>query len=342
MLFNLIDYLTNLIKFYGQLSVGTPEQVFNIMFDTGSSNFWLPSVQCTSEACNNKNLFNSSISSSFKEFDEDYLIEYGLGKVSGKICSETLTLGGEKFENVGFGLIDMIDESPFEFANIDGILGLSFASLSSYNNLLPPFYNILNQINLNQMFSIWLNNNKQSAIGGELTLGGINYSLLEGINNENGITWSNITTKNYWQIKLNGLELSNSYSSVSANIENVEFIIDSGSSLLILPTQVYNNFTQTIPLGACNNDLCEIDCSINFDSLPTLNFLISSKSFSILPKDYIIELEGNKCVLGVIGQDLDRPWGQIGVIGSVFLRRFVTVFDLELNRVGFGKAVELS
>lgn len=45
--------LTNFMdaQFFGEVSVGEPAQKFTVVFDTGSSNFWVPSTRCKSIAC---------------------------------------------------------------------------------------------------------------------------------------------------------------------------------------------------------------------------------------------------------------------------------------------------
>lgn len=79
--------LTNYMdaQYYGTIEIGTPPQEFTVIFDTGSSNTWVPSKKCHSLACYLHNRYDSSDSETFERDPREFAIRYGSGAVEGFI-----------------------------------------------------------------------------------------------------------------------------------------------------------------------------------------------------------------------------------------------------------------
>lgn len=128
-------------QYFGEVRIGTPGETFKVIFDTGSSNLWVPSSSCWSPACWTHHTFHSSKSSSYSQNGTTFSIQYGSGGVKGKMSQDNVNLGGLVAQGVTFGEATTLSGVSFIAGQMDGILGLAFDTIS-VNHVEPVFYSL--------------------------------------------------------------------------------------------------------------------------------------------------------------------------------------------------------
>ncbi|KAH6944833.1 hypothetical protein HPB50_005508 [Hyalomma asiaticum] len=143
--------------------------------DTGSSNFWVPSINCDgSMACRDHAKYDSSKSSTYTKSGRYIRIRYSGGVVRGVTSIDNVGVGPATVTQYKFAEMDHADGKLFRNAKYDGIFGLAFPSISQ-NNQLPLFDAMVKQGVVRQaVFSLYLSKQPSEQNGGEIYFGGIN------------------------------------------------------------------------------------------------------------------------------------------------------------------------
>ncbi|GFO39758.1 cathepsin-d [Plakobranchus ocellatus] len=179
---------------YGPITIGTPGQEFNVLFDTGSADLWVPSSRCMSRnlACQNHKQYNSSASTTYEPTGKYFNISYEMGNAFGYLGKDTVSLAGVTVESQTFG--QALDQSDL-FANVvpDGVLGLGVSSISVAQQP-TVFENMVSQKLIPAaVFSFYFTKRKSADAGSILTLGGTNPDLYTG-----NFTFIPVTVPGFW------------------------------------------------------------------------------------------------------------------------------------------------
>ncbi|XP_033910738.3 gastricsin-like [Acipenser ruthenus] len=322
----------NDMSYYGPITIGTPAQSFYVLFDTGSSNLWVASTYCSSQACTNHPVFDPTQSSTWSSNGQTFSVQYGTGSLSGVFGYDTVTVGGIALSNQEVGLSTSELGSNFLYAQFEGILGLAYPSDSVGGQ--PTVMDTMmqnNMLNAN-VFSFYLSRNE--AQGSEVTFGGVDQSRYTG-----SIYWTDVTSEIFWQIGINGFSINNQETGWCSG--GCQAVVDTGTSLLTCPQQYLGYLQQYIGAQANENGEYIIDCN-NLANMPTISFNINGVNFPLPPSAYTIVVSNNGqqyCTSGIMGTYLPSQNGQpLWILGDVFLRQYYSVYDRQNNSVGFAAA----
>jgi len=319
-------------QYYGDIGIGTPPQPFRVLFDTGSSNLWVPSARCSmfDMACQIHRKYDGTRSSTYVANGTEFFIRYGTGSVEGHLSKDVVMIGDARIQNQGFGEAVTQPGSVFVAAQFDGILGLGYPTIS-VDGVYPVFNNMWDQKLIpNDVFSFWLDRNQNNARGGEIIFGGSDPELYEG-----EFTYAEVTRKGYWQFKLDGISVdSNQFCEGGC-----QAFADTGTSLLVGTKDDIASLNQK--LGATQGPGGEymIDCA-SVPNLPRVHFTISGKDFYLDGPDYVLtvnQLGKTVCLSGFASMGNPPPGPPIWILGDVFIGPWYTEFDFKNNRVGFAK-----
>ncbi|XP_010415027.1 PREDICTED: aspartic proteinase-like [Camelina sativa] len=200
-------------QYYGVIGIGTPSQEFEVIFDTGSSNLWVPSSKCYfSLACYLHPKYKSTKSKTYTKNGKTCTITYGSGLISGFFSEDNVKVGDLVVKNQEF--IEATSEGSLSFllGKFDGLLGLGFQEIS-VGNAVPSFHNMVDQ--------------------------GVDPAHFKGNH-----TYVPVIREGYWQFNMGDILVGNN--STGFCEQGCAAIMNSGTSLLAGPTTVITQINHAI------------------------------------------------------------------------------------------------
>ncbi|XP_070313207.1 pregnancy-associated glycoprotein 1-like [Odocoileus virginianus] len=308
--------------YVGNITIGTPPQEFQVVFDTGSSDLWVPSLFCTSPTCSTHVRFRHLESSTFRPTKKTFRITYGSGSMKGFLAYDTVRIGDLVSTDQPFGL--SLAEHGFEDTPFDGILGLNYPNISLTGGI-PIFDNLKNQGAISEpVFAFYLG--KSQAKGSVVMFGGVDHRYYKG-----ELNWVPLTQAGDWRVHMDRISMKRQVIACSGGCEA---LLDTGTSLIIGPRRLVKNIQKLIgatPRGSEHYVSC---LAVNI--LPSIIFTINGINYPVPARAYILKDSRGHCYTA-FKENTERPT-ETWILGDVFLRLYFSVYDQGNDRIGLAKA----
>jgi len=321
--------LTNVqdAEYFGEVDIGTPPQKFTVIYDTGSSNLWVPSKGCTN--CKHGTpAYDSAQSKTYSKDGQSFAMQYGTGSCQGYLSKDQVQMAGLTIDAFTFGEVTQEAADVFGQAPFDGILGMGVPA-AAVDKVPMPMDMLVQQKKVDHnVFAFYLSSGGKA--GSTLTLGGTDPSFHVGDFSYVPLAKAGKLLP-YWLVSASDIKVAGESTGACGWLLGCEMVVDTGTSVLAGPPSSVNKLLAKI------GNVSE-DCS-NAAALPSITVSMGGKDFDLGPDFYVIRAQDDsgkeQCQLGIEGVNAGAP---IWILGDPFLRKYYTVWDAEQKRVGFAIA----
>ncbi|KAK2912685.1 beta-secretase 2 isoform X1 [Channa argus] len=352
---NLLDMADNLQGdsgrgYYIEMSVGTPGQKLNILVDTGSSNFAVAAAPHPFIT----HYFNTAVSSTYRSTGRTVTVRYTQGNWEGELGTDHVTIPQGPNGTTIINIAAILSSEGFFLPGVNwqGILGLAYPILARPDSSVEPFFNsVVRQLGIPDIFSLQMCGAGLSAsstadpAGGSLIMGGAEPTLFRG-----SVWYTPIIEEWYYQVEVLKLEVGNLNLDLDCREYNMDkAIVDSGTTLLRLPVNVFNAVVEAITRSSLEFssgfwDGTKLACWMKGETpwsfFPKLSIYLrgtnSSQSFrvTILPQLYIQPITDVDGSMDCFRFGVSSSTNGL-VIGATVMEGFYVVFDRAHKRLGF-------
>ncbi|KAF9109089.1 Vacuolar protease A [Mortierella sp. AM989] len=315
------------LGYTGILTLGSPPQSFQVIFDTGSDMIVITSDKCQGPTCDTMDHYACT---SCTKTPYSYNITYGDGTWgAGPIVADTVAIGGLQIQ--GQQILD-VTVSALNLTSygkhVSGLVGLM--PLSPINHNVPPLQTIYqNKLLDMNVFSVYLTSSQAHGDGGSFLFGGIDKTKFSGELNQVPVSTVFGPNKGLWYIDADAAYTSDV---PVPGYKKSPWLFDTGTSFIAVPTAFATAFHSTIP-GArysAESQAYIVPCKGN----STFGISFNGIKYEVPYIEYIA-FSGSvatECV------SLVMPLGdyEMFILGDPFLRQVYAVYDFTAgaSRIG--------
>lgn len=359
---HIVSYKT---AYSGKVYLGFPaSQVFTVVFDTGSGHFFIPSMACLSEACQNLSRYNRTASGTAVDINDDgteaspyqerdqVAVTYGTGEVSGEFVREVVCLGEaprsphiseDQHHCTMLRVITarQMSKEPFSKFNFDGVLGLSLHALA-----LHPEFNFFHQLtqdrHMEPVFAVWLSTSDE--IQSEITFGGHDAHRRTA-----PMSWVPVAfpQRGYWQVSIHGITIGNTTLPI-CQAASCTAVLDSGTSLLGVPSsalmELRDGLSRVVPGKPTTMDCRDFPGpSLVFHLADGLNIELDGSDYSRPAAALVNQSNGEQevvCRASLLPIEVPSLGSKVFLWGEPVLRRYYTAYDTRNFQIGFAPAAQ--
>ncbi|XP_060928964.1 beta-secretase 2 [Limanda limanda] len=338
--------------YYIEMSIGTPGQTLNILVDTGSSNFAVAAAPHPFIT----HYFNTALSSTYESVGRAVAVRYTQGNWEGELGIDRVSIPKGPNGTMIINIAAILSSEGFFLPGVNwqGILGLAYPMLARPDSSVEPFFNsVVQQLGIPDIFSLQMCGAGLSATstedppGGSLILGGAEPTLYRG-----SVWYTPIIEEWYYQVEVLKLEVGDQNLDLDCREYNMDkAIVDSGTTLLRLPVNVFNAVVEAIIHSSLIQDFssgfwdgtklaCWLKGETPWRFFPKLSIYLratnTSQTFriTILPQLYIQPVTDLDGTLDCFRFGVSSSTNGL-VIGATVMEGFFVVFDRAQRRVGF-------
>ncbi|GAA5899474.1 pepsin-like aspartic protease [Sporobolomyces salmoneus] len=304
-------------EWYGEIDIGTPAAGFSVVLDTGSADLIVAEPNC--EGCKSDTPgYQPSSSSTASTTSQNFQITYGSGSAEGTLVSDIVSIANYTVQSQTFAACSTLNN--IVDGELSGILGLGFQTIAS-SGATPLVQALAQEGKLpEEVFGfafethVFTTASSPTAPGGTLTIGGVDTSAYSG-----SINWIEIVQPaGYWSIPLQDISVGGQSLGISVD----QVVIDTGTTLIGVPTSIAENIYSQIP----NSQSITLDGASGYYSFPCsqtvqVSLKFGGQTYSIDPTQFnggAVDNFGRQCLGAIFSLTTGSNSPSI-IVGDAFL-----------------------